>query len=149
MALGKEDPLQLWQHIHGGSSHFPIALIMVAFLFDVGATVFKKDSWRVIGFWCIILGALATIPAVLSGLSGGNGWFGVEWGNRQYSEHLTVHRTVALVAAGVSLVLAIWRAIRGDKMQGAEWIVYLICLGGGVGAIAIAGYQGGYVGHGY
>jgi uncharacterized membrane protein len=147
--LGKEDPLQFWQHIHGGSSHFPVALIIIAFLFDVGATIFKQDKWRLIGFWCIILGALAAIPAVLSGLSGGNGWFGVEWANRQYSEHLNSHRTLALVAAGIALVLALWRGIRGDKMQGAEWIVYLICLGGSAGAVTIAGYQGGYVGHGY
>lgn len=145
----EEDPLKLWQHIHGGSSHFPIALIMVAFLFDLGGAIFKRDDWKSVGFWCIILGALATIPAVLSGLSGGNGWFGGEWANREYSASMARHRTLALIASGLAIVLALWRTIRKDKMRGPETMIYLFLLGAAVGVIGVVGYLGGYTGHGY
>lgn len=145
----EEDPLKFWQHIHGGSSHFPIALIIIAFLFDLGGAIFKRDDWRTVAFWCLILGTLAMIPAVLSGLSGGNGWFGGEWSNREYSASLGRHRTLALVAAGTSLIVTIWRVVRRDKMRGPEQMIYLVLLGATVGIITVAGYLGGYTGHGY
>jgi uncharacterized membrane protein len=122
---------------------------MVAFLFELGGVIFKRDDWRIAGFWCIILGALATIPAVLSGLSGGNGWFGGEWSNREYSSSLGRHRTLALIASAVALVLAIWRVVRRDKLRGPELMIYIVLLGATVGVITVAGYLGGYTGHGY
>lgn len=147
--MENQDPLQFWQHIHGGSSHFPIALVMVAFLFDLGATLFKKDSWRTVSFWCLIVASLAAIPAVLSGLAGGNGWFGVEWANKEYSTKMPAHRQYALITTAILHIVTLWRIIRREKLQGAEWFVYLFFLLVATVLVGYTGWLGGYVGHGY
>ena len=66
------DP-SVWPKLHGASVHFPVALAMAAALFDGLGFVWPKSSPRKAqlhsaGYFTIILGALGTFPAVLSGL---------------------------------------------------------------------------------
>jgi len=141
-----EDPIKFWQHIHGASSHFPIALLIFAWLFDVGGTILGRREWRVIGFWAVIAAAVISFPAIGSGLTGQLGWFGAKtW----EAESLILHRNVALASGGLSQVLAIWRIIRGSKISGGEWIFYLVLLTAGVGIVGYTGFLGAYVARGY
>ncbi len=63
----------LWPKLHGASVHFPVALAMAAALFE-GLGFFwpssspRKAQLHAAGYFTIILGALGTFPAVLSGL---------------------------------------------------------------------------------
>src|SRR5471030_3091969 len=63
----------IWPKLHGASTHFPMALAMAAALFD-GLGYFwpgsaaRKAQLHAAGYFTIILGALGTFPAVLSGL---------------------------------------------------------------------------------
>src|ERR1700735_4436116 len=63
----------LWPKLHGASTHFPMGLTMAAALFEVAAVFVPGESphrgnLRAAGYYTIILGALGTFPAVLSGL---------------------------------------------------------------------------------
>ena len=63
----------VWPRLHGASTHFPMALAMAAVLFEGLGFVWPKSSphkaqLHAAGYFTIILGALGTFPAVLSGL---------------------------------------------------------------------------------
>ncbi len=136
------DSIQLWQHLHGACAHFPIVGILLAFCFDYGSTLFRRPQWRIVGFWTLTAGALVSIPTVLSGLTGQNGWFGVD---KWDSAKMPLHRNLALFSAGTALILLIWRTVRKDKLQGAEWFAYLVILLIATAAISYTGYLGAYV----
>ena len=138
----------LWQHLHGASVHFPIVLLLVGVVFDLGAIVSKKDSWRSLGFWCFLLGALCTIPAALSGLSGVYGWFKIETIYDAQGTHLLQHRNVALIGGGLSLALALWRTAVKDRLKGGAWLVWLVLAITTAGLIGFAGFRGGGITHG-
>src|SRR5712692_9133871 len=65
----------LWAKMHGGATHFPIALVLASTLFDM-ASLFVRDTpgntrragFQEAGFYIIILGALVAFVAVGSGL---------------------------------------------------------------------------------
>ncbi len=165
----EEDPIKLWQHIHGATAHFPIALIIVSFLFDIGALIFKQPArpgvsedrdttvknpaWRSVAFWTLIIAALGCIPLVISGLAGQIGWFGISGLTEANPESSVLnkfgHRNVALAGSGLAIALAIWRSARRDKFKGAEFAVYLVLLTLATVAIGWAGYLGAYVAKGY
>ncbi len=150
MNPGEEDPLKLWQHVHGASSHFPIALVIVAVLFELGAVMFKKPAWRIVGFWAIFTAALLSVPAILSGLTGFLGWFGFTPHGADVSDHVVLHRNVSLVGGGVLILLAAWRVGREKAgMKSAEHATYLVLLIAATLIIGYAGWLGAYVGHGY
>ncbi|HQQ01511.1 MAG TPA: DUF2231 domain-containing protein [Bacteroidales bacterium] len=55
-------------HLHPMIVHFPIALVMMGFLFELLSVFFKKQvCWYFASFWLLIFGALAAIAAVVSG----------------------------------------------------------------------------------
>jgi uncharacterized membrane protein len=144
-----EDPIKFWQHIHGASVHFPIALIICAFLFDFGSTLFKRETWKIVGFWCLIAAAIVALPASISGLAGHIGWFGVKPDPDTYdftNVGLSLgHRNLALVGTGIAILLAIWRTARRDALKKGEWAAYLILLFGATFSIGVAGFLGAYV----
>lgn len=144
--MPQEDPLKLWQHIHGASAHFPIVGMMLALCFDFGSLLFRRPQWKVVGFWCLFAAAVVSIPAVLSGLTGQNGWLGVD---KWVSISMDKHRNIALIAAGSAILLSLWRIIRKDDQKGAEWFVYLALMLAATAAIGYTGFLGAYVARGY
>jgi uncharacterized membrane protein len=56
-------------HLHPMLVHFPIALIMVGFLFDMASLLIRKEAClSFAGFWLLIIGTLATIATFFSGI---------------------------------------------------------------------------------
>ena len=47
--------------------HFPIALLMAAFLVEMLALLFRRPAWHAVSLWCLGLGTLGALAAVLSG----------------------------------------------------------------------------------
>jgi uncharacterized membrane protein len=65
------DP-HLWDKIHGAVTHFPIALSLASVALEVAGCVFRGSSAReqlqVSAKFTLWIGALASVPAVASGL---------------------------------------------------------------------------------
>jgi uncharacterized membrane protein len=57
----------LVKNAHFMVNHFPIALLICSFLFDLGAVIWKKKEWHTAGFLTLIIGTLGAIAAVMTG----------------------------------------------------------------------------------
>src|SRR5580692_8688340 len=63
----------LWARMHGGATHFPIALLMVSVVFDVAGFCWRNElgrrEFRAFGFYSLLIAAAAAPFAVLSGIA--------------------------------------------------------------------------------
>ncbi len=144
--MPEEDPLKLWQHIHGASVHFTIALAFVSIVFDLGATLFRRADWKTVGFWALIVATVLSVPALLTGLTGQLGWFHAEpW----TSEKMPLHRLLAFIGSGILLLLVILRIGLKERLKGPAWVVYLALSLAAAALIGWTGYLGAYVARGY
>ena len=129
-----------WSRLHGGATHFPIALVFGAALFDILSFVYRRSRRRrdfgVIGFWLVILGALGSFGAVFSGLAlskwqiGGTG--------QLLRHHLFVWPAFALIVG-----LATWRTLVGYHPTRRAFGLYLGTLLISCAVIGAAGFFGG------
>ena len=60
-------------HLHPMIVHFPIALLIIGFLFDLTGAIFNKVFFSKAGFYLLILGTLGVIAAFISGNIAGDG----------------------------------------------------------------------------
>ena len=130
---------KLWEYLHGGSTHFPVALMIASVLFDtlayVGREPYKRDL-HVAGFYTLLLGALASLAAVLSGLMV-SAWmfFG--------SGTLAKHHDFVWPAFGLMIGLAVWRWIVREEATRPAFGIYLVIAAVTAGLMAAAGFYGG------
>ena len=156
--MPQEDPIKLWQHLHGASVHFALALTLVSFVFDLGSKIFGKKEWRMVGFWALVVAVTLALPAIFSGFWGQLGWFRIE---KWEAESLLPHRNFALGGSiGIALLL-IWRSAtrdfgvaraarvelnrKGDRL----YLGYLVLMLAATIAIGYTGYLGSYVARTY
>jgi uncharacterized membrane protein len=131
----------LWPRLHGASTHFPVALAMAAALFDTLSALCpapspRKAQLRAAGTFTIILGALGTFPAVLSGLF-------MTKGNVLGHDALLYHHLFVWPAFALLIGLAVWRAIAGADPAPRAFRLYLSILLLTAALMAGAGYWGG------
>ena len=114
-----------WVRMHGATTHFPIALVMASALFDLAGLVVpenagksRRASLRAAGFYTLILGALGSIGAVLSGLVISSGQL---WGRG----NLAHHHTFLWPAFGLLTGLAVWRLVVGNHASTRAFRMYL------------------------
>ena len=129
-----------WSRLHGGATHFPIALIVGATFFDT-LGFFLRGSARqrdfaVIGYWLVMVGAVGSLGAVFSGLVlskwtiGGSGLI--------LRHHLFVWPAFALVIG-----LAIWRLLVGPNPSRQGLTAYLAVAVLASACLSVAGFFGG------
>ena len=131
----------LWPKLHGASTHFPVAMAMAAALFDGLGFIWPKSSPRkaqlqAAGYFTIILGALGTFPAVLSGLF-------MTKGETLGHDALLFHHLFVWPAFAGLVGLGSWRAVMENRASTRSFGVYLIILFITAGLMAGAGYWGG------
>ena len=131
----------IWPKLHGASTHFPMALAMAAALFDGLGYVWPKSSPRKVqlqgaGYFTIILGALGTFPAVLSGLF-------MTKGKVLGHDALLFHHLFVWPAFAGLVGLGVWRAMVNDRASSRSFAAYLVVLFITAGLMAGAGYWGG------
>jgi uncharacterized membrane protein len=134
------DP-SIWPKMHGASVHFPVALATAAALFDGLGFVWPKSSPRKVqlhsaGYFTIILGALGTFPAVLSGLF-------MTRGEVMGHGALLFHHLFVWPAFACLVGLGVWRVLAGDKVSFRGFTAYLVVLFLTAGLMGGAGYWGG------
>lgn len=130
---------QMFSRMHGGTTHFPIALVIVSMLFDLIAFAIRREPYtkelHIAAFYCLMVGALGSFAAVLSGLwisrweTFGSGMLG--------KHHIFIWPGFALLIG-----MAGWRLVVRDKASRRAFALYLAV--GIVTAVLIAG--GGYWG---
>jgi mono/diheme cytochrome c family protein len=127
-----------WERAHGGLTHFPIALIFVATLFDVLSFVrpSKSRDFKAIGYWLVILAALGAVAAVFSGL-GLSKWKVMGTGLMRL-HHLFVWPAFALI-----LALTAWRVAARNEFSRRAFTSYLITACCACALIGAAGFVGG------
>ena len=131
----------LWPKLHGASVHFPVALAMAAALFEGSGFFWSKSSRRkaqlhAAGYFTIILAALGSFPAVLSGLF-------MTKGKVLGHDALLFHHLFVWPAFALLVGLGIWRALVGEKASPRGFALYLATLFLTAGLMAGAGYWGG------
>ena len=96
-----------WARMHGGATHFPIALIMVSVVFDVAGFFCRNEvrsrEFRSVGFYSLLIAAAASPAAVLSGIALSKG---VLLGTGM----LALHHYFIWPAFGLLIGLAVWRS---------------------------------------
>lgn len=130
---------KLWANLHGGSTHFPIALMIASFLFDalayLGREPYKRDLY-IAGYYTLLLGALASFVGVLSGLII-SAWVFFGEGT------LAKHHDFVWPAFGLMVGLAVWRIVVKNDASRPAFGVYLLFAALTAGLMAAAGYFGG------
>ncbi|HEY3332608.1 MAG TPA: DUF2231 domain-containing protein [Capsulimonadaceae bacterium] len=128
-----------WIEFHGAVTHFPVALILVGFLFEIGAPLFKKPEWRVVSFWCLTVGALGSIGALASG------WLGAAGVYRDASlpQIVVTHRLFAFVTAITAIAHVAVRIVKKDKLEAGVAASALLLLLVATAAVSYTGFLGG------
>jgi uncharacterized membrane protein len=127
-------------HLHAMFVHFPIALLMVAFLFELLAFFFNKTFFRSSAFYLLILGALGTIASYLAGNAAGSG---MEEGS--LGKAIALHEQAATISLWLTIATAVlYLAVIIFKYQ-KSWIriAGIILFAAVIAAIARTGYLGG------
>jgi len=129
-----------WERAHGGLTHFPIALIFVATLFDI-ISLFRDRSakgrdFSAIGYWLVILAALGAIAAVFSGL-------GLSKWKIMGTGLMRLHHLFVWPAFGLILALTAWRVAVRNEFSRRAFASYLIVAGCACALIGAAGFVGG------
>ncbi len=116
-----------WPRLHAALNDLPVALLLVAVLLDLLAVVTKRQSFRQMGVWTMLVGTIGGAVAVLSGL--------------QAEEHIShgeavhrvmeTHEELGLITLGVFGVLTLWRIVRERRMGATERALSLMLSIGG------------------
>lgn len=128
-------------HLHPMIVHFPIALLLVGFLFEIMSLFIKKEFFGTASFYLLILGTLGVIGAYISGDMAGDGIS--ETGMLKTA--LETHEEAALIALWTATAAAIFRiafVILNRKVQILKWVSFILFLCGAI-AVGRTGYYGG------
>lgn len=127
-------------HLHALVIHFPIALLMAAFLSEVIALLSKREFFKDASFYLLILGTLGAIVAYVSGSYAGDGMT-----DGILQEPLELHEDAALVTLWLALLTTCSRvAMYFFKYYKAwaRWASFLL-FAVLIGYVARTGYLGG------
>jgi uncharacterized membrane protein len=121
--------------------HFPIALFMIGLLFDILGIKKKKPLLVQVGFYNLQVAAIASLPAILSGLLA---W---QWayGGTPLAGYLLIHLILGIVTS--VLLCALWRMRakkREDVYQGING-TYIAIAVITLLVLTITGHLGGYL----
>jgi uncharacterized membrane protein len=132
----------IWSKLHGATTHFPIALMLVSAFCDGVSLLWANAEWqralRSTAALTITLGALGSCAAVATGL------ITTKW---QFWGHGTLlhHHQFVWPAFGLMVALATWRLAARLPLAQAPPMAYLILLFLAAALMGGAGYWGGEV----
>jgi uncharacterized membrane protein len=130
----------VWARMHGGVTHFPIALVLAALGFDLAGHLLRRtprsSELHAAGYYALLLGALGSIAAVVSGLI-------LSRGEIQGSGALALHHLFLWPAFALLIGLAVWRLLAGQVASHRAFSLYLAVSVVMAGLMTVAGYWGG------
>jgi len=129
-----------WSKLHGATTHFPIALMLVSAFCDGASLACGKADWqralRSTATVTVVLGALGSYAAVATGLIVAKWQF---WGHGT----LLHHHQFVWPAFALMVGLATWRAAARFSPSRKPPIAYLILMVFAAALMSGAGYWGG------
>ena len=129
-----------WARMHGGATHFPIALLMVSVVFDHAAfwwrDELRRGEFRALGFYSLLIAAAASPVAVLSGIA-------LSKGILLGTGMLALHHYFIWPAFGLLIGLAVWRLVIRERASRRARGYYLALASLTLVAMMSAGYWGG------
>jgi len=128
-----------WPRLHAALNDLPTALLVTAALFELLALATRRESFRQVSFWTLMVGALGGVAAVLSGLQAEEN---IEHGDAVHRV-METHELLAFVTLGVFGVLAVWRLLRERRMGAAERALALAATLAGAGVLIATSVYGG------
>jgi uncharacterized membrane protein len=128
-----------WPRLHAALNDLPAALLLAAVLFDLLAAATHRPSFRQVGFWTMIAGALGGAAAVISGLQAEDH---LDHGEAVH-QIMETHETLALVTLGIFGVLTLWRIFRERRMGETERGLTQLASVGGLGVLIATAVYGG------
>ena len=126
-----------WIHLHGSFTHFPIAFVFGAALFETLGFICtsKQREFGIVGSWLLLLAGLGAFGAMFSGLATSK-WN--PWGK----DLLLQHHLFAWPSFALIVGLATWRlAVRGRSSRPA-FLVYLSIMALTCALVGSAGFSG-------
>lgn len=108
--------------LHPFFVHFPVAMLLGSWIFDLWGRLTGRESLRQAGFYSLTFGVIGGIFAVFSGLRAAD-----RLANRaietmssaraqEVLDAVAAHQTAALVALGMFVLLLVWRIRVNDSM---------------------------------
>lgn len=127
-------------HFHAMLIHFPIALLIIGFLFEIVSLISKREFFKNAAFYLIVLGALGTVASYLSGNAAGEG---IEEG--PLKAPLELHEQAATISLWLTIITAIIYLIISITRYRKSWvkIISVVFFAAVIGSIAWTGYLGG------
>jgi uncharacterized membrane protein len=127
-----------WSRMHGGVTHFPVALIFSATFFETIGFLFssRQHDFRVMGYWLLVFSGISSFGAVFSGLALSNGT--VSGKGLLLEHHLFVWPAFALIVG-----LTSWRIATGQSPSRRAFTIYLLLLATACALVGAAGLSGG------
>src|SRR5690348_11461198 len=104
-----------WPELHGALTHFPVALLIMACAFEIGAALFRKAEWRIVSFWILVGAVVLAIPSLATGWITGGMLFA---GPAQPPALFSHHRLAAFVTSALAVILLVWRIATHDRLAG-------------------------------
>jgi uncharacterized membrane protein len=129
-----------WARMHGGTTHFPFALLLVSVVFDHAGFWWRNELHRrefhSAGFYSLLIAAGASPFAVLSGLA-------LSKGNLLGTGALAMHHYFVWPSFGLMIGLAVWRLVMRERAARRVGGHYLVLATLAVAAMMAAGFWGG------
>jgi uncharacterized membrane protein len=128
-----------WPRLHAALNDLPTALLVTAALFELLGLMTKRESFRLVSFWTLMVGALGGAAAVLSGLQAEEN---IDHGDAVH-QVMETHELLAFVTLGTFGLLAVWRLWRERRMGAGERAVALAASLAGAGVLIATSVYGG------
>lgn len=128
----------LFNHVHGATTHFPIALLFVSAGLDVFAR--RWPGLRSAAWLLLALGAAGTVLGTLTGLAAHFAYENVE----RLHDPIERHQNLGFATTAIFVGLAAWRwrSLRLGKDVGGTRL-YLILMLSGLAVLGLTGFLGG------
>jgi uncharacterized membrane protein len=127
-----------WLRVHGGVTHFPIALVFGAAFFETIGLLSssRQHDFRSVSYWLLVSGGISSFGAVFSGLALSK-WT-ISGKSLLLQHHLFVWPAFALIVG-----LTSWRVAVGQSPSRRACAIYLSLLATACALLGAAGFSRG------
>jgi uncharacterized membrane protein len=133
-------------HLHPLLVHFPVALIIFAFIAIVASLIFIKETWLSrSAFYLLIFGTLSALVAILTGALFTSEMSGSA-GEMKETHELFAKITLCLLISTLALQIAV--NTKNKENTGLKWLTILL-YGLSAISVSITGFYGGTLVYSY